>query len=132
MESKTRIVWIVINDKEEILLQQWHGYEELRTPGGKVDEGESDIECLERELQEEMHAKLLSAEWFGEFSGKSFYSDHIIVNRVYIAQISGDLHPGEEVERLVRVSKKEYILKIHKMIPSNEEIFDQLIERGIW
>lgn len=132
MESKTRIVGIVINEHNEILLQQGYGYEELRTPGGKIDENESELECLKREFLEEMYVEVIGAERFWEFSAKSFYSDHLIVNRVYIAQITGEPKPWEEIATLIRVSKKDYITNRYKMLPGNSEIFDKLIERGIW
>jgi len=64
MESKTRIVGIVINEHNEILLQQGYGYEELRTPGGKIDENESELECLKREFLEEMYVEVIGAERF--------------------------------------------------------------------
>ncbi|MFH1253064.1 MAG: NUDIX domain-containing protein [Candidatus Uhrbacteria bacterium] len=49
METKTRIVGIIIKSKK-LLMLKGKGFEELWTPGGKIEGKETDQECLEREL----------------------------------------------------------------------------------
>ena len=49
-KPKTRIAGIIIKDGK-LLLVKGKGYEELWTPGGKIDENETDEECLKRELK---------------------------------------------------------------------------------
>ena len=89
MKSKTRIAGIIIQDGK-ILMLKGKGYKELWTPGGKLEERESDEECLKRELEEEIGVHLINSKFFKEYPGKSFYNPELIYNnRVYIATIEG-------------------------------------------
>ncbi len=47
LKTKTRIAGIIIQNRK-LLLLKGKGYEELWTPGGKLEDGESDEKCLER------------------------------------------------------------------------------------
>lgn len=48
METKTRIAGMFINEGK-LLMLIGRGHKELWTPGGKIDEGETDEECLKKE-----------------------------------------------------------------------------------
>lgn len=63
METRTRIAAIIIKDKK-LLLLKGKGYKELWTPGGKIELGESDEECLKRELKEEIIPDLIKQRIF--------------------------------------------------------------------
>lgn len=63
MNTRTRIAGIVIQDSK-ILMLKGIGYEELWTPGGKINNNESDIECLKREFQEEIEVDIVKAELY--------------------------------------------------------------------
>ncbi len=89
IKLKTRIAGIIIQDKK-ILMLKGKGYKELWTPGGKIEEGESDEDCLKRELKEEIGVDLIESKFFGEYKGMSFYNPEVIYNqRVYIATVGG-------------------------------------------
>ncbi|HEY1085772.1 MAG TPA: NUDIX hydrolase [Candidatus Saccharimonadales bacterium] len=48
---------IIRNEKGEVLVNKEHGRDHWSLPGGGWDHGESDIECLKRELHEEVGYK---------------------------------------------------------------------------
>ena len=89
MQTRTRIAGIIIQNGE-ILMLKGKRYKELWTPGGKLEEGESDESCLKRELKEEIGVDLINSKFFGEYPGKSFYNPEIVYDqRVYIVTIEG-------------------------------------------
>ena len=87
-QQRTRIDGIIIQDNK-LLLVKGRGYEHLWTPGGKVDEGETDEECLRRELKEEIGVDLIEAKFFKEYSGVSFYNPKLkLEQRIYIVKVT--------------------------------------------
>jgi 8-oxo-dGTP diphosphatase len=132
MDEKTRVAAMVIRDGK-LLLLKGKKHDELWTPGGKIEKGETDEECLRRELKEEIGVELVSATFFGAYRGKAFYHDYIMNNRVYIAQISETIKPAAEIESFVWVSRDDFSNKKYPMIPIiKEEIIPDLIKQGVW
>jgi len=80
MQTRTRITGIVIQDGK-ILMLKGKGYKKLWTPGGKIEEGESDKDCLKRELKEEIGVNLIDSRLFGEYPGMSFYNPELVYNQ---------------------------------------------------
>lgn len=133
MKPRTRIAGILIQDNK-ILMLTGRGCKELWTPGGKIEEGESDEECLKRELKEEIGVNLITSTFFGEYTGKHFYRpDLISKNRVYIVTIEGKVKPDMEIESFVWFSKEDFETKKYPMITITEEqIIPDLIKAKIW
>ncbi|MEK7586101.1 MAG: NUDIX domain-containing protein [Patescibacteria group bacterium] len=134
METKTRIGGIIIQDGK-LLMLLGKGYKELWTPGGKIDEGESDEECLRRELQEELGVSLVEAKFFKEYIGPSFYNPdkHITKQRIYIIKIEGTITPAMEIESYIWFTKKDFVNKKYPMITMTEkELIPDVIKAGIW
>ncbi len=133
METKTRIVAIIIK-KGRLLLLKGIGYEELWTPGGKIEPGETDENCLRRELAEEIGIKITGLNFFKKYSEKSFYNpNQIIKEKVYITSISGNIKIGAEIEDFVWLSKEDFEKRIFPMIPITEKkIIPDLIKKEIF
>lgn len=133
METKTRIASLIVEDGK-LLMLKGKGYKELWTPGGKIDIGESEEECLRRELREEIGVEISSLSFFKEYSGKSFYKSNQITNqKIYIVSISGEIKPDAEIESFVWLTREDFDKKIFPMIPITEEkIIPDLIEEGFF
>ena len=133
METKTRIAGIIIEDNK-LLMLIGKGYKELWTPGGKIDKGETDEECLKRELREELGVELLEYKFFKEYANASFYNpDKTTIERAYIIKIKGEIKPDSEIESIVWFTKDDYENKKYPMIThTQEELIPDLIREGIW
>ena len=68
-------------------------------PGGKPEESESDIECLCREVKQELsETQLEEFQYYKTFEGKTPYSGDLLQARVYFSRINGQLHgPSSEI-----------------------------------
>ncbi len=87
-----KAVGAVIIDNGKLLLvrkkQSWI------LPGGKPNHNESDIECLCREVSEELSGTQLSnIKYYNDFSGRTPNTGDILMARVYFAEIKGKLYP---------------------------------------
>jgi 8-oxo-dGTP diphosphatase len=134
-ESKlrTRIAGIIIRDGK-LLLVKGKGYEHLWTPGGKIEEGETDEKCLKRELKEEIGVELVEAKFFKEYPGVSFYNPKMeLTQRIYITKVKGEIKPDMEIEDFVWLSKEDFYNKKYLQLPIHEEkIIPDLIKENIW
>lgn len=128
-----RVAGMIIQNGK-LLLVKGFGHEELWTPGGKLHENETDIECLKREFQEELKVNITKATFFKTYIGKSFYNPETTVEqRIYIVEIDGQLNPAAEIESFAWFTKEDLINKNFPMIPVHEkEILPDLIETGVW
>lgn len=133
MITKTRVAAAIIQDGK-LLMLKWHGYDELWTPWGKMDEWESNEECLARELKEELGIDLISAIFFKTYSWPSFYHpENTTVQHIYVATIQWNIIPDAEIESYIWLTKDDFINKLFPMIPiTQEEIIPDLITANIF
>lgn len=133
METKTRIVAIIIKNGKLLMLKGL-GYKELWTPGGKIKPGETDEDCLRRELIEEIGVKITGLIFFKEYSGKSFYHPgQFTIQKIYIVSVSGDIKPDSEIEDFIWLTKKDFKKRKFPIIPITEkEIIPDLIKEKIY
>ena|SRR3989344_5678392 len=127
--QKIRVAAIIIKGKKILFVKGSDKYKEYWTPGGKLEEGETELECLKRELKEELNVKFTSAKFYKEYISESFYKKGLILlNKVYIVNIKGELKPGKEVKSYFWISKPEFIKKKSFFIPvTRDNIIPDLI-----
>lgn len=130
MKERIRIVAIIIRNHKLLLVKGADQYKEFWTPGGGLEDGESELECLKRELHEELNVELVSAKFFRDYVAKAPYDADIITrSRVYIAEISGEIKTGEEIKSFIWMSKKDYTSnKYPLIITTRDKIIPDLIK----
>ena len=102
-------------------------------PGGKPEENESDLECLAREVGEELSwTKLKGVKYYGKFEGLSPNKGDLMQAEVYFAQIDGPLNPVREGDTIKEKSwmtredvEQKYILSdiTRKIVDSLKSYF---------
>ncbi len=129
---RTRVAAIIIQDKKLLMVQG--GFPELWTPGGKLQEGESEEECLRRELKEEIWVKITELSFFKEYTWVSFYNPEIpLVQKIYIVSITWEIKPDAEIDNFVRLSREDFEQKRFTLIRwDQEEIIPDLIKGNIF
>jgi mutator protein MutT len=76
-------------------------------PGGRIEGGETSIDCLRRELKEELGVNLVSQEFFGKFEDAAALDPGMKIKmEVYIVDIEGEPKASSEIEELAYVDSK--------------------------
>lgn len=77
-------------------------------PGGKPEMGEPDIQCLLREVKEELpKIKLSNLKYFGSFVGITPHTGDELIAEVYLADADGEITPSAEISKAEYVGKPE-------------------------
>ena len=67
-------------------------------PGGKPLRDETDLQCLERELLEELpDADIEIGHNYGDFEGQTPHNGDTLCATVYLGTIDGDITPAQEI-----------------------------------
>jgi 8-oxo-dGTP diphosphatase len=91
-------------------------------PGGKLEQGESHLDCLCREIGEELSdTKLKNIEFYQTFAGLSPHSHSKIASHVYFAEIKGILY---NVRKEDSINKAEWVnsFKDYQLSPTTKKI----------
>ena len=100
-----RIAAAAIFDCEgRVLLVRKRGTIFFMQPGGKLEDGETDLEALARELNEELGCGLVKAVYLGAFSAPAANEPTYVVEAaLYAVEISGGISKGAEIEEIAWV-----------------------------
>ena len=112
---------VIINEKRMLVTRE-KGLDIFFIPGGKREHGENDLQTLEREIIEELGAKIRKPEYHKTFFAVSHDGKDEVRVKAYFVQLDGKPTPNSEIEELLWVDRNNYnnhklgnILKI--MIP---------------
>lgn len=126
MDSIDVICGIIINEKR-VLVAQRSLYMALplkwEFPGGKKNEGETDIECLERELFEELNIRVNVKEMFA--TSEYEYTGFKIFLKAYLADIAVGTLLTYEHKQVKWISKDN--LRALQWAPADIPIVEELI-----
>jgi len=93
---RTAIGVAIIEDGKILLVRKRQSW---ILPGGKPEPNESDIECLCREVDEELSGTQLdNIRYYGDFEGRTPHTGDILRAKVYFANIKEELcQPAAEI-----------------------------------
>ena len=93
-----RIAAAVILKDGAILTVRKHGGTRFMLPGGKYEKGETPLECLARELMEELGVSVASAVPLGRFEAPAAeHPDAVVVADVFVVELHGEPAPHAEI-----------------------------------
>ena len=133
MEIRDRISGIVIKDGKLLMLTHENGpHSLLWTPGGGVEKGENDLECLKRELKEELDVELVSQRFLIELLAHSPMFSDFSRNKIYLVEIKGKIKIEKGLKG-VWCNLEDYKKGKYKMIPvTQENVVKYLVDNHIW
>jgi 8-oxo-dGTP pyrophosphatase MutT (NUDIX family) len=124
-----KIAWIHLDDGR-ILSTRSRGKDIYYLPGGKREPGETDLDTLTREIDEELAIAILpaTATHLGTFHAQAHgHTDGVIVQMTcYTAEHHGIPTPASEIEEVTWLTYADR----HRVSPVDQIIFDHLHQTG--
>jgi 8-oxo-dGTP diphosphatase len=96
-------VGLVVLQQTHLLLVRKKNTTLFMLPGGKIDPGEHELACLERELQEELQCQIQKGTLraLGECTDVAANEpDTLVTMKLYTGQLIGTAHPSREIEEI--------------------------------
>jgi 8-oxo-dGTP diphosphatase len=90
----------VLSSRELLLVSKRAAPEVFYLPGGKPDPGEAPLECLERELGEELGVRIGAAEPFAEVRAPAALEGVEMWMSVFLTRLRGVPEPAAEIAAL--------------------------------
>lgn len=90
----------IVRDRS-LLLTRKQGTTTFISPGGKPLPGEDYLDCLAREVREELDVAIQPPSFLGIFHGVSAFEDIPIEMHVYLTDIVGEPRASMEIEEIV-------------------------------
>ncbi len=133
MENKTidKIAWMCIENRKQLCVRT-KGKDKFYNPGGKREEGETDIQALARELKEELNIDIIpeTAELFNVYKAQADGKPAGVMVQIksYTAEYNGVITPTSEIDEIawLNSSDTDKLSAIHI-----EEILPDLVSKGL-
>ena len=102
MKKIHKVALALIRDNK-VLMAKNYGVDKYFIPGGKIKKNENEKKALIREIKEELSVDVIkdSIKFLGVYEDvASTHPDSIVQIRLYLGEVSGELKPDSEVEKL--------------------------------
>lgn len=124
---------LVVLQKNKILLAFSTNKNAWYLPGGKIDHGETSVEALIREIEEELglHVKTEELIYFCHTTAPAYgEGDTVIMEQdCYLYQLEKEIKPRNEISEVKYFSREEYA-KEPAQVPGVIMMFDKLKKEG--
>ena len=126
---------IIIKNKKVLVVRKKtkENFPEFIIPGGKREIGETDVETLQPEIQEEVNLKVVKAEYVDEYEDIAIFEKIPIVVKVYLCEVEGEVNIDNEIKEFCWIDKdyKKNGIKVASIL--EKFVLPELIRRKlIW
>lgn len=134
MADFNKVGALILRGDRLLLCRKNRDTSKLILPGGRIEAGESDLECLARELREELgEVSLRNVEYVGTYEDRAAMDDPTVVKTLRIALYRGDLlgtpTPASEITDLVWFGPDADVAELTPIVVNR--ILPDLLSRGI-
>ena len=124
---------IIIKNKKVLVVRKKtkENFQEFIIPGGKREIGETDVETLQREIQEEVNLKVVKAEYVDEYEDIAIFEKIPIVVKVYLCEVEGEVNIDNEIKEFCWIDKdyKKNGIKVSSIL--EKFVLPELIRRKL-
>lgn len=99
---------IIIQNKRLLVVKPKRG-DIFLSPGGKYEGNESPLECLSRELREELGIEVISEEYYRTYQERAVSTGKKLSLETYFVKYEGAPVPSSEIETLYWASPQEIL-----------------------
>ncbi len=131
MKTIHKIAAMVIQDNKFIMVRKF-GKDTWTSLGGRIEEGETEEECLLREIKEEVNCDAKILRKLGDFSDKAAFDDAMIKLSVYLVELIGTPEIiDNELEEFMFIGKNyaEEGIKLTKVMKS--QVIPHMIKENL-
>jgi 8-oxo-dGTP diphosphatase len=139
MAYYNKVGLLALSDNKKKFLVCWPGpnygspTKAYLMPGGQIEAGESDIDCLKREVMEELAVELdpNNIDYINEYIDKTvFYPDRDVSIKLYAAKMLGEPKASDEIGDLAWIGLAD--ANDEKVSPIiKNKIIPDLVKRGL-
>ena len=134
MADFNKVGVLIMRGDRLLLCRKNRDTSKLILPGGRIEAGESDLECLARELREELgEVALRNVEYVGTYEDRAALDDPTVVKTLRIALYRGDLvgepTPASEITGFVWFGPESDVAELTPIFVNR--ILPDLLTRGI-
>ena len=134
MADFNKVGALILRDDRLLLCRKNRDTSKLILPGGRVEAGESDVDCLTRELREELGEVVLrNVEYVGTYEDRAAFDDPAVVKTLRIALYRGDMvgapTPASEITEIVWFGPDSDVAELTPIFLNR--ILPDLLSRGI-
>jgi len=128
---RQRVSVVIIENKKLLLVRGKENF--FSTPGGKIEEGETDKEAIIRELSEELHIAPVDITPIISYEAIIQGTDqNQTVKCFQVTNYTGTLKPSKEISEVFWYSKDDYLQNTHKVpISIFTNLLPKLIEMNL-
>ena len=134
MADFNKVGVLILRGNRLLLCRKNRDTSKLILPGGRIEAGESDLECLARELREELgEVALRNVEYVGTYEDRAALDDPAVLKTLRIALYRGDLvgepTPASEITGFVWFGPESDVAELTPIFVNR--ILPDLLTRGI-
>ncbi len=132
MADINKIAGLCIRDKKLLIVYKKTDKMYI-TLGGKIEAGETDLECLKREVREELRCGIQNPVYFETFEGRTYDNSKSIHMKCYFLELTGEpaINPADSIDHYRWIDKnykKEGILVAPLL---EQKVIPELIKKGL-
>lgn len=99
LNAMQKVGAVIIKDRKIMVVRKKNMEQsECIMPGGRMEEGETQLECLKRELMEELRVEVEAQEFVDSYRDIAVFEGVPIVIHTYIVDVVGDPSPSSEIK----------------------------------
>jgi len=97
MRVINKVALAVFKDKKMLQVRTKDQEKVFYTLGGKIEAGESDIDCLNREVKEEINCEIAAIKFLHEFEDVAHGEQAMLRLKMYEGKLIGEPKPNSEI-----------------------------------
>lgn len=129
MDTVKKVGAMILRDRTLLVVRE-HGSSHFMSVGGRPEQGETPLQTLEREVQEELGVRVSRETPLGTFRGVTL-DGHPIEMVTFLAEVEGEPAPCSEIEELAWVGRDFEARGLLLAPLLRQQVIPSLVRKGL-